>query len=1732
MTPSSLNHSFRLIWSDRLQAWVAVAECTAGRGKSRSGRAGRVLRSLLASASLLGAGAVWAADLPTGGRVTSGSATLSQSGHLLTVQQSSQRLVTSWDSFSIAPGSTVRFIQPGASSVALNRVLGAEVSTIQGALQANGQVFLLNPNGVLFSPTARVDTGGLVASTLNLGDADFLAGRYRLSGSSTATVQNQGQIQAPGGTVALLAARVVNEGQIRADRGHVVLGSGQDMTLDVGGPVRLQIDRGALDGLVANGGAIRADGGTVLLTARAADALSSSVINQQGVIQAQTLSTGERGEIVLLGDMGHGTLNAGGRLDASAPTGGQGGFVETSAAQVNTQAGLQVTAGARDGAGGQWLIDPYDYTINATAAGNIASALNSGTSVTVTTQTNNSSYGATASGSGDITVSSAITKSAGGNATLTLRADRNIIVNSAISASAGALGITLSSANNAASTLGGVSINANLSSNGGRILIGGAGGSVTSSQAYGIGYALNSSASTAAVKIGSNVSISSGGGDITINGRSAGTAGGAYTGVNGGVYVLSGATVDTSGGNLFIGARSTGDAKVFAFGLEASSGTTTTFKTSTAGGGIFVDATNDLNALGSLGLTSNGSQARIQFWAPSVAHFLFRLNGSNQAATFTQSPPCHPGYPNCGTMVIPGGNQSYTSAGYNAVSMAMYPIYIFTGSATRTYDGTTDASGLGLSALGGPVGFAYTDLGPLSFSTSSKNVGSYTSLTSSGTNPTTYQSGTYAVAYFNQGTYTITARPINSFSAGNKVYDGTTAAHVTSSDIVNGDAVTVSATGGFTSANVGQGITVNVSGVSLTGADAGNYTVNASGNISTTADITPAPLTITAANASKTYNGLAYSGGNGVSYSGFVNGETASVLGGTLSYGGSAQGATNAGSYAITPAGLTSSNYDISFANGTLSVDPATLTYTASAASRTYGAANPSLSGSVTGFVNGETLASATTGTAAFSTTATGSSHVGSYGITGAGLTANNGNYVFVQDAGNASALSITPATLTYTASSATRTYGAANPALGGTVTGFVNGETLASATTGTASFSTAATSASHVGSYAVNGSGLSANHGNYTFAQAAGNSSALAVTPAALTITANGDSKTYNGLAYSGGNGVSYSGFVNGESDSVLGGTLGYSGSAQGARNAGSYLITPAGLSSSDYNISFASGTLIVNPATLTYTANAASRTYGAVNPALGGSVTGFVNGETLASATTGTAAFSTTASTGSGVGSYGISGSGLTANHGNYVFVQSAGNTQALSITPATLTVTAHDARKTFDGQAYSGGNGVSYSGFVNGESAGVLGGTLSYGGSAQGASNAGTYTITPQGLTAANYTIVFANGSLTVDRAALVAITAALSGQTSKVYDGTTRATLVPGNFVLSGFVGSDGATVTRSAGEYANAQAGTGKLVSTTLQASDFVASGGTDLSNYVLPTSASGSIGTITPASLTVTAADVAKVYDGQAFHGGQGVQFSGFVNGESASVLAGTLSYGGSAQGALHAGSSVILPQGLSSANYDIHYVGGQLLITPATLTLAAQPASRTQGSANPVLGGSVTGFVGNDTLASATTGTLVFTSTADASSAPGSYAVVGSGLSARYGDYVFVQAPGNLDALSVTAPASNADAFLPRTAPVPNFPDNALPALGSQASEPTLGSLNYVPMSSAPTADNAPAAPTSGVAAAPAGAGPAAPAAVGPRAARAGLAGVAVSSANGPLDVFVVDGGINVDAPDRAPAR
>lgn len=375
---------------------------------------------------------------PSGGIVTSGTATIGQAGTTTTISQGSQKAAINWQGFSIGAGETVNFQQPGAGAITLNRVVGNEQSVIAGALNANGKVFLINSAGVLFGTGSQVNVGGLVASTLDIRDEDFEAGNYVFRGAGSASVINRGTITvADGGYVALLGQRAINEGVVVATRGTAALAAGSKVTLDFAGDALLGVtlDQGALDALVDNRQAIYADGGRVFLTAKAADDLLGSQVNNSGIVQARTL--GElKGEIVAYAYGG--TAHIDGTLDASAPTGGDGGFVETSGDHVKIANGAQITTRASAGRHGTWLIDPVDFTIAASGGdmtGALLSSLLGGGNITI------ASAAGSAGSSGDINVNDAVTWSS--DSVLTLTAAHDININNAITASGADAGLVL-----------------------------------------------------------------------------------------------------------------------------------------------------------------------------------------------------------------------------------------------------------------------------------------------------------------------------------------------------------------------------------------------------------------------------------------------------------------------------------------------------------------------------------------------------------------------------------------------------------------------------------------------------------------------------------------------------------------------------------------------------------------------------------------------------------------------------------------------------------------------------------------------------------------------------------------------------------------------------------------------------------------------------------------------------------------------------------------------------------------------------------------------------------------------------------------------------------------------------------------------------------------------------------------------------------------------------------------
>lgn len=255
--------------------------------------------------------------LPELSEVVSGSADFHQDGSSLTVNTHSDKTIANYNSFSIGAGEAVTFNQPSASSVMLNRVIGGDPSSIFGSLNSNGQVFLVNPNGVFFSPGSRVDVVGLVAATLNISNADFLAGKYTFQGQG-GYILNQGNIMVkPGGYACLVANSIDNQQVISATLGSVALASGDKVTLSLDdlGQINVVVDevvKQALTGkseAINNSGTVSAEGGKVLLTARALDSVFENAVNNSGVIEASALNN-EKGEIILSAE-GADVLNTG-----------------------------------------------------------------------------------------------------------------------------------------------------------------------------------------------------------------------------------------------------------------------------------------------------------------------------------------------------------------------------------------------------------------------------------------------------------------------------------------------------------------------------------------------------------------------------------------------------------------------------------------------------------------------------------------------------------------------------------------------------------------------------------------------------------------------------------------------------------------------------------------------------------------------------------------------------------------------------------------------------------------------------------------------------------------------------------------------------------------------------------------------------------------------------------------------------------------------------------------------------------------------------------------------------------------------------------------------------------------------------------------------------------------------------------------------------------------------------
>lgn len=1172
---------------------------------------------------------------PTGGTVARGTAEIVRGNGRTVIRQQSRRAVIDWQGFNVGRNHTVVFAQPGRNAATLNRVDTVAPSVIRGAVRAPGTVVVQNGAGILFAGSAKVDTGGLVATGQTVDTGGFMRGGHiRAHGGEVpgARIVNRGEITVgEAGLVALVGRDVENAGAIVARRGTVALAGGSRSTIDLTGDgmVKLAV---AGSGLVTQNGTLAADGGRVVITAGAAAAALDAAINTGGLIRAD----GRRGRIEIVG-RGKAAVRVTGVLRATGGTvsvaardvtvarqatlaarGGtvaalareatlvrgrieaEGGFVETSAlGSVGISRGAQVSVGA----GGTWLIDPRDIVIGnsgsspgGTPAGNTAltisrvalqNALNAGTDVTISTAQQASSM------AGDITVAGALNWTGTGD--LTLLADRDIVIAAPITTRDG--DVTARATRN-------VRIDADLRATGTAAV------SLAAAQGWlRVARASSSVGQVLATDTGA-LRLEAARGKLEI-GRVGGTSGWIQVGSGSGATTIRAGDeihvwgADINGGWTRIGSedsRSTVTLAAPAVTIRGGAGATSFAEVvAGAGGSLTLDGGSRIVVTGT---TAEGRVAALdgapltlrapyQYWDGAVRAGSGASDGGDVRIAGSVVAPVRPLF-----SLAPGSDFILAATGPTGAASGYRSDQPFAVSTTGT----------GIVAVEAPVSATQVTL----LSGAAVHLGASAHLQGTGTGDAVVVAAGH--------------RFVN--DAGADVLEGDR--WLLYLDRFDGLDGTAPASEGFDL--YGRSYATTPPAALGFGGDRIVYAERP-------------VLTLTAESLTKVYGSGA---APGVSAAGLRPGDNlTTALAGAPTAG-------SAGSAADTPVGTyptrvsataSAQGYTLAVVPGTLTVTPAALTVTAANARRRYGDSDPAFAARFDGFVLGEGE-EALVGALTFTAAAGRSSPVGQYALVPGGLA--SANYDIRYQAGT---LTVERAPLTVTALDAARSYGAGNPALGVRYDGFVLGED-ASVLGGTLAVATEAGRESGVGRYAISAAGLSS--GNYAIRYRTGT---LAVEPAALTVTVPDAARRYGA-----GNpafAVRYDGFVLGEDASSLSGTLTLATTAGRDADVGRYAIAAGGLASGNYAISYRPGTLTVEPAALTVTAADSGRDVGAANPDFTARFDGFVLGQD-ADDLQGTLRFATEAGRESPAGRYALTPAGL------------SGRNYRISYVPGVLTVT----------------------------------------------------------------------------------------------------------------------------------------------------------------------------------------------------------------------------------------------------------------------------------------------------------------------------------------------------------------------------------------------------------------------------------------------------------------------------
>ncbi|MGU2128373.1 two-partner secretion system adhesin CdrA [Pseudomonas aeruginosa] len=1500
------------------------------RGKRTSSKAGREGRFVLAASSTLmfaiaSINAAMAA--PTGAQFNPNEIKISQQGKTTLIDQSTQRAIINWKGFDVSADEAVRFNQPGVTSSTLNRVTAGQESVIAGRISAPGQVIIYNSNGVVFSGSAKVDVGSLITTTANISDEHFRQGKliFDQPGNPDARIVNDGSISvAEKGLAAFVAPSVANNGVINARLGTVAMAAGNAATIDLYGDglvsiaVTDPVTRKPQDAqaLVSNGGAIQADGGSVLITAEQASRVVDNAVNLSGVILARGTEVRE-GSVALVSKSGD--IQVAGKIDVSGPK--NGGDVLVSGQQVALASTASIDARGAAQGGSVRIGGDFQGRGELPRAKN--ATLAKGASIDVS---------ATGKGNGGL----AVVWSDGNT-----RMDGRILARGGAQGGNGGLVETSGKVNLSIADSAYVSVAAPYG-NGGTWLLdpttlrivasGGTSGSVGGANGASGDATVNASVVTGALA----------GGKVTLSASDrlsveapliTSNLGGASRGLE---LIATGpaGAVDISAPILFrngsLAIRAGGNINFLSGGTPQTSGIvdlgsgTLWMQTSTAGkisqqAGTALIAANLAGRAGSIDLASWDN------YAGNLA-----LQTFNGTLKYRQSNAT--GVTTSGTVFDPFINQSMTGTAQNIVSSVGTRILEAnsvgtTGNYTLTADGNSEFDRLVFTALpyrrvSGSASFPTNDSSDYLVTNLRYQVnGSNVTATPNGGAP----SG-FTVAAGNGSVTTWTGNWGTSW--GVKGFGGV----IGVTDELQYDVGTglteelIFGLGGKTSR-----VDTRLDLFMREGAFnsfAERAQVEMFKTTTTAGDILSRQqtATLTANDATRVYGDVnptltaTMSGINAIDA--YVNSQFNDLYQATAST--TATQASNVGQYAITGnangSEYFSQRYQLVRQDGKLTVTPAQLIVSADAKTKVYGDADPTLTYQVSGLKNSDTAAGVLSGNLG----RVAGENVGNYGILQGGLGLNTANYT-LSYVGND--LRITPAQLNVIADAKTKVYGDLDPALTYQVSGLKRGDTAGAVLNGG---SLNRVAGENVGVYGINQGGLGLVSSNYTLNYQGNN---LTITKALLNVIADAKTKVYGDADPS----LTYqvSGLKNGDTAGAVlnGGSL----SRVAGENVGVYGINQGGLGllSANYDLSYQGNNLTITKALLNVIADAKTKVYGDADPSLTYQVSGLKNGDTAGSILTG----GLNRAAGENVGVYGINQGDLALNSGNYDLSYQGNN---LTITKALLNVIA-DAKTKVYGDADPS---LTYqvSGLKNGDTAGSVlnGGSLSR----VAGENVGVYGIN-QGdlaLNSGNYDLSYQGNNLTITKALLNVIADAktkvygdadpsLTYQVSGLKNGDTAGAVLNGG----GLVRVSGENV----GNYAIQQGGLGLV------------SGNYDLAYQ-------GNNLTITKALLNVIADAKTKVY-GDA-DPSLTYQVSGLKNGDTAGAVlnGGSLSrVAGENVGVYGINQGGL---GLVSANYDLSCQGNNLTITKALLNVIADAKTKVYGDADPALTYQVSGLKNGDT--------------------------------------------------------------------------------------------------------------------------------------------------------------------------